>query len=507
MTAEPKDAIIKNAAEIISRFGGIRPMSAKTGIPVTTIQGWKQRNAIPATRRFELVEAANKNGISLSDLMMDIAGVGTAMTDETDQTEEVIMRVNTKKTNLAQERNPDLRPAGNQTTILAAGALVLVSAVLGVVLAFAPKVQNITDQDKRIRELEQQIAAMHTAQKEEAATRPIELPPELNAKLSELEGKVGQLAAQAQTYSAIATDIQTGTVAQRISKLEGHMGGLLQQANAQGLQQLLQKFTLMQGSAQGEGQMDQLVSAFLGATSANGATDDLTATFTQLRETNPQVAETFKDVAPEDMKAAVMLLGMSQLRDSLARDNKSFDNDLQLLKATLAKDDPVLSNAIDRLAPKAKSGVLTTSGLSNELRGLTGDIVAASLSGQEVSLEEKAKARFGDILKVEKNGAQLSGTQTQITIAEAQKKLDAGDVEGAITLLRQVQGPAAEKTKPVIDAAQATLLASEVQNLLGQNILQKLKGMAGGSAPYIVNGGGAGQIIDQINSMGTQLGQ
>ena len=66
-------AIIGNASDIIDRSGGIRPMSAKTGIPVTTIQGWKQRNAIPANRQNELIDAANKHGINLSTLLVDIA--------------------------------------------------------------------------------------------------------------------------------------------------------------------------------------------------------------------------------------------------------------------------------------------------------------------------------------------------------------------------------------------------------------------------------------------------
>ena len=241
-----------------------------------------------------------------------------------------------------------------------------------------------------------------------------------------------------------------------------------------------------------------------GATAAQGASpDDLAATFSNLRDSDPRVAETFKDVAPEDMKAAVMLLGMSQLRDSLARDNTSFEQDLQLLKTTLAKDNPELLASIDRLAPKAKSGVLTPTGLSNELRGLTGDIVSASLSGQDVSITDKAVARLGTMITVEKNGQQISGTSTQIVIAQAQKKLDAGDVAGAVALLQQIQGPAAAKTQPLIDQAQATMLASHVQHLLGQNLVQTLKNMTHKSAPYTVGNDGVNQILDTVKSVGS----
>ncbi|MEA1675390.1 carph-isopro domain-containing protein [Nitrospirillum sp. BR 11163] len=55
---------------IVERFGGIRPMAAKLGIPVTTVQGWKKRGHIPPNRRADLEAAAARLGIPLvaSDL-------------------------------------------------------------------------------------------------------------------------------------------------------------------------------------------------------------------------------------------------------------------------------------------------------------------------------------------------------------------------------------------------------------------------------------------------------
>lgn len=497
MTSDP-NATIGNATEIINCFGGIRPMSAKTGIPVTTIQGWKQRNAIPANRRYELVEAANKHGINLSGLLMEIAGEKPAKEDVMTDEQEIVMQSNKMA---AARENFDMRPASSQTTLLAAGALILAAAVFGTVLAIAPKVKVLSEQEVRINELEQQIIAMQASRQINEAPAP-----DLGSKLSDLEGKVGALAEQAKSYAGILNDLQTGTMSQRLVKLEGHVGTLLQQANAFGLQDVVQKIQSMQSSPDGFGQVEGMVSSFLGVAQTSNA-DDLTTAFSGLRETNPQVAETFKNVAPEDMKAAVMLLGMSQLRDSLARDNNSFEQDLQLLKMTMAKDDPQLQEAIDRLSPQAKTGVLTPTGLSKELRGLTGDIVEASLQGQDISIEDKAMARLGQVVKVEKNGEQVSGTQTQIVLSEAQKRLDSGDVEGAVVLLQQIQGPAAEKTQPLINQAQATLMASHVQQLLGQNLILKLKGLGGHSAPYISSGGGVNQIVNDIKNMGVGAGQ
>ncbi|MCK6417621.1 MAG: hypothetical protein L6Q57_01615 [Alphaproteobacteria bacterium] len=54
---------------LIEQFGGLRPMATKTGIPVTTIQGWKKRNAIPENRFVTLREAANQHGIALDEFL------------------------------------------------------------------------------------------------------------------------------------------------------------------------------------------------------------------------------------------------------------------------------------------------------------------------------------------------------------------------------------------------------------------------------------------------------
>lgn len=54
-------------SEIIDRFGGIRPMAAKLGIAVTTVQGWKARGHFPENRRQQIHDAARSAGIDLGD--------------------------------------------------------------------------------------------------------------------------------------------------------------------------------------------------------------------------------------------------------------------------------------------------------------------------------------------------------------------------------------------------------------------------------------------------------
>jgi uroporphyrinogen-III synthase len=61
-----------NAEAVVERFGGIRPMAAKLGVPVTTVQGWKGRNQIPAGRFVTIRAAANEHGVDLAAAADDV---------------------------------------------------------------------------------------------------------------------------------------------------------------------------------------------------------------------------------------------------------------------------------------------------------------------------------------------------------------------------------------------------------------------------------------------------
>lgn len=50
-SAAPSPAAVE---ALIERFGGLRPMAHQLGVPVSTVQGWKKRGAIPSTRGPEI---------------------------------------------------------------------------------------------------------------------------------------------------------------------------------------------------------------------------------------------------------------------------------------------------------------------------------------------------------------------------------------------------------------------------------------------------------------------
>src|SRR3954454_18563443 len=73
---EPSDGTNPNgtaAERIIEKFGGIRPMAHKLNMPVTTVQGWKKRGAIPSNRHPDLLAAASRYNVTLDQAELDAA--------------------------------------------------------------------------------------------------------------------------------------------------------------------------------------------------------------------------------------------------------------------------------------------------------------------------------------------------------------------------------------------------------------------------------------------------
>ncbi len=61
----PETAPESPAQEIVTAFGGLRPLANKLGIAVSTVQGWKERDSIPAARHEDILQAAAKANIIL----------------------------------------------------------------------------------------------------------------------------------------------------------------------------------------------------------------------------------------------------------------------------------------------------------------------------------------------------------------------------------------------------------------------------------------------------------
>lgn len=72
--------LLSPAAYVIGKFGGLTKTATALGIPVTTVQGWKDRGTIPQKHWSPLIDAAKNEGerIDLADFItLHVAETGT----------------------------------------------------------------------------------------------------------------------------------------------------------------------------------------------------------------------------------------------------------------------------------------------------------------------------------------------------------------------------------------------------------------------------------------------
>lgn len=532
MNQEDADSL-KNASLIIERFGGIRPMAAKIGAPVTTVQGWKKRDVIPSSRRDDIIRAAASNHIDISDLVSDepvssfadnISPVSASSVDVVEDSikaeESAFIDLkkggedNFKKPDTARDDEPRItvepiykpepKPMPSSFTapmdrthedLMAAisasqkkavrtstwTAVALIALCAGAAAVFLwPSAQKIERHEEQLATLEGKMGAIDEdvqSMNESAGFIRDMVPEDLQKSFSELKLQADDLTQAVQKAALQADDLASGVVGEdagsfsdRLAIIEAKLGDV---EGGQTMRDLATRIRNLEVSIGGQEQLnasiDELRKIVDNVDTRVTSFDQKLAEVQQ--DTQTALGQTLQGVDNNDLKAAAMLIAFSQFRESLNR-SAPFEEDLALLQKMVGEDDPSLKEALDKLAPQAeKGGILTSEGLSNEFRGLAGDIVVSSLNGEDLSLADQAKVRFTQALNVKKDGELVGGTPTQKAVAKAQTQLDNGDVQGAIATLQQLDGPARQTAMPFLQQAQATVLAEQVQDMMRQLIV------------------------------------
>ena len=541
------DNALENAEDIITRFGGIRPMATKTGVAVTTIQGWKKRGAIPAARRDLVLRAAKDHDIDLSDVL----GQGSVANDVGETGEGADVKSAEKTPLIAPVRAPekpvsaDAVQAGTaadwhrelakmekrvlrKSLLINAGLLGLVAGAAVVLLLPAQKDKINPLEEARFGALEKDISQLQkdvdgVAEEQTALGQMV--PRELDARFAALQAQTAQVKESlAETVNQKIEDtkaraqnfvLENEQWAERLASIDSQMQALGLSGSPL-LASLMARYELLTASAEGQALLGQSTSDLAAALDAfgdgatniapDGAALNLNDALEAARTESEALGQSLANVPQEDLKAAALLLAMSKFRESLHRGNEPFEKDYRVLRKLIGDDNPALHQSLDRLAPHAQNGVLTPAGLSAELRGLTGEIIMASLQGEDVSVKERAAARFNDVLQVEKDGALVTGTDTQATVLKAEQLLGAGDLEGAIAQMQMLEGDAAVVASSWLKKAKATALAGEVQGFISQAMNVRAFGAPDAASDLFVKGGaGAGGELIQYKDYGVNV--
>ena len=480
---------LKNVETLINRFGGMRPMARKIDVPVSTIQGWKKRDFIPADRVGEVLKAARTNHVSLegfdiSSTSNDTAKINhnekptdnttssRASTDDPVVTSPLRPREDHKNSKFKNYEQPNylnakqIRSDAVKRSVITTLVIFLVLGGIAYML-FGQDAKNLTNISQDQQEIDRRLSKFRDDYNsfENTVTDGMN---SLNNRVTDVAAAVG-VERNAQGKVVFNNNM---SMSERVTALESRLRASGEEID---LGQMVSRFENIAKSVQGQGNTDAAMTDLKSIIdNIQGRMGDLDAALEQAKKDNDELAESLQNVTGRDLSAAAMLLAMTQMRESLNR-AQPFSDDLEVLQSLVGTEDPELTAAINRLAPYAEGGVLTPEGLSEELRGLTGEIISAALRGEDVSVKEKMAARLGQILSIEKNGKPIMGIKEQTIIANAQNALDRGDVSTAVAELNKLEGPAAEAAAPVKSQAQGTLNAEKTIGMLMQNMLQKMQ--------------------------------
>lgn len=525
---------IQKAEQIIERFGGIRPMAAKMGVPVTTVQGWKKRDAIPENRIEEIMTVARSHNINLSDLIVtgavgtpaqaqasdpsvedtargeavaDSASTGDAQvsadqkedakTTEAPRTQAAfssIPKIPGASSSGADVKRPDARTVGKrpaagserETEVRAVKTSSLVSIILILLVAMGSASYlwpMLREHNERITHVETQVDDLRgdVAEVREDQKALESAPATWSERLAEIERQAEE--AKKIAEGAMNTAIHEVSAVQG-ELMQGNVSGLYKKA--QDFDQYVTDMTAKSPAMQGfVNALDSLLDEEKGRQTISEAVSALGVAFgsftgetqasteeaiERARQSDPAAAAVFEGVPKEDLKAAGVMFSLSQLRASLGQEGKPFDQDLGLLKNMVGHEDPELRAAIEQTEPKAKHGVFSSATLARMFDSASEDVVDSSLQGEGVTLAEQAKARLNSLVQIEKDGELITGTDTQATFNKAKRLLAQGDVRGARQAVDTLPDSEKSQLKDWIEKADATIQVQDLSVMLDRNL-------------------------------------
>jgi len=517
------------ADPVIDIFGGIRPLANRLGITASTVQGWKKRGIIPDTRVEAIYTAAEEDNIDINALLAK--GQYKMTMDDVDgrhpgaQAGERRHRAERRQHHPAYDAHGNIRSATYsgpdrrtgaerrshharvqqrvrdektsfiiRTVLMAAffiGALALAGTFVMApeFFSFAERRDREKDLEHRMKEYEEQIRDLQRKQNE-LRRQQGEAPLPLGTQpVKQASPGVGQRMNQGIHTVQGAVDTVKTTVGGTIGSAQKTVQS---SSTYQGFQSLMRMLGLLNnltrtqdGAAEAEGMMGRLRGVMAGAPPDP---EGLSKAVELAQKSDPTLQKVMGGVAPKDLGAAAMLLTMNELRGNIGG-GQSFESDLKIIEK-YAKDDPEMQAALKRVAPYARSGVLSRPHLQKEFRNIAADIVMAKLQGEDASVRERVLLRLSKYAKMRKVD-DIQGDSVDATVARAELLIDQGDIKGAIRELQSLDGAPAETAAPWLQQAEGHVAADDSSQVLLQTVLGML-GSGGGSFSGFGGGGGLG---------------
>ena len=418
------------AATFIDRFGGIRPMASKLGLAVSTVQGWKQRDSIPATRLPLIRTVAAENGIDLSeDELAPVEASADAAAPPRPAT---------------QMRSP---PAGAQWLVPALALAVSIAAIAyatwigarlpGDDIASATGATGATDaigaNTARLDDLEQRADGLAVRLEELALTpRP---PPDAEARLQRIEGALPTITAQ-----VAAVVERPAQITARLAEIEDGLDALAQRQTSQ-----------VDAIEAADGQSAAAIA------SLQRSVDALRTDIASLNADFAALSSAAHGADSATVSAVGLAMATGQLRAAIAT-TRSFAPALAAVRA-LAIGDAALADAMAPLDVAAATGIADLATLRQRFASVAGDVVAAARSGDDRNWVDRTLSRAASLVSVRRVGADVAGDSAEAVVARAELALQRVDVAAAVDELARLEGAGADVVGDWLAAARAHIAA------------------------------------------------
>lgn len=413
-----------DAGAVIERFGGIRPMAAKLDIAVTTVQGWKNRGAIPESRYQAILDAAAEHDVDLTDVA---TGPEPSEDSEDKNTEAAVASSEPKEKTETHEplqvpKAPPPATAKGYGLALGLGAAALVLALTqplwspiiygdttggGDLIRRVDALETKAGDDQSIRRLQQQYAQLEGELKSARAA-----VQNNNDNMSDLNSRIAAMSGQSDERGALGTALT--------KRLEDQESGLV---------------TLRQALSAAAAENEQLKTAL----------KNVQAQTAELQQRLSNAVESAASVGP----ATALNLALSNLESILLSD-QPFAGALQAVRQTAAEE-PKLLALLDRIDSNANAGIPTLPQLTRQFEKLAPELARQAAVGGRTDWIGKIKNKVYDV---------VSWRQVGGPVDQALTALENRDLAGAINALT----PLNEQASVWLAEARARMAAQAVLN-------------------------------------------
>lgn len=477
------------AAALIKQFGGIRPMATKLGVPVSTVQGWKQRDAIPAARLSEIGAAATANGIVLDAPPAVETDDGTAVDSEPPGPPPNPARTGPGPP-VGAPPSPPLRRGGGFAIALSVVAVLVSLGAAGGVLwlnsAGTGDAQQARAVSQRLEAVEADVAVATTlADRLAALERVGGGAEELARVIAGLEGDLAaveaSLSGEIETLLSAATGPTAGgpnASSAQLDLLERRLAAMEQAGPggyASGLGSVRDRVDGVESSLIG---LSETQSAFAAQLSAAATADALAVAgerIDALEARGEQLALLMGEIAGlegrlaaiaadvVEPRALALVLALQQMRVAVAA-GVPFAVELDLARR-LAGGDSALAGPLASLDAQAASGLATADQLRAGFPNVVRALLQASLKADaSASLADRLRARVAGVVSVRRTdvGGEEGGNDIDRALARADAALAMGDLAAVVTALAAYADGSPAEVVEWLMAARARAAAEEV---------------------------------------------